>query len=141
MANRGNEVISGTNGVIWVNGQQWADVTAFEAKLTAKFEDVEFCDDYATYKVYQGRTGEGTVTLNKTQSRGAKIMADAFKTGVMPDIKIITKIENKQNGKAERAVVKDVVFSEFHLAKFENRANLTEELPFSFSDYDFIEMI
>jgi hypothetical protein len=141
MANRGNEVISGTDGTIWVNGQEWAEVTAFEAKVTGQFEDVTFCNDYATYKRFVGRNGEGTITLNKVQSRGAKLLADAFLTGVMPDVKMITKIVNKQTGKAERAVVKDIVLSEFHLSRFENRSIMKEELPFTFSDYEYIEMI
>jgi len=139
--NRGNEVISGSDGVVWVNGEEWAEVKAFEAKVAGEFEDVNFCNDYATYKRFMGRTGEGTLTLIKTQSRGAKVMAEAFRTGVMPDIKIITKLSNKQTGKAERAVIKDVVFSEFNLSKFENRSIMEEELPFTFSDYEYIEMI
>lgn len=139
--NRGNEVISGTDGVIWVNGEEWTESTSFQAKVTAQFEDVQFANDYATYKKFVGRTGEGTLTLNKVKSRGASIMANAFKTGIMPDIKMISKIMNKQTGRAERAVVKDVIFSEFDLGKFENRSITQEELPFTFSDYDFIETL
>ncbi|MCG7410576.1 phage tail tube protein [Paenibacillus sp. ACRRX] len=141
MANRGNEVLSGTDGTVWVNGEEWAEVKALEAKVTGEFEDINFCGDYNTYKRFMGRTGEGTITLLKTSSRGAKIMAQAFKTGVMPEIKIVTKLTNKQTGKSERAVIKDIVFSEFNLAKFENRSIVEEELPFTFSDYDYIEMI
>ena len=141
MANRGNEVLSGTDGAAWVNGEEWAELSALEAKITAEFEDVNFCGDYGTYKRYMGFTGEGTMTLKKTKSRGLKLLADAFKTGIMPDIKIVTKLTNKQTGKAERAVIKDVVFSETMLAKFENRSLVDEELPFTFSDYDVLETI
>lgn len=139
--NRGNEVISGTDGVLWVNGEEWTESTSFQAKVTAQFEDVQFANDYATYKKFVGRTGEGTLTLNKVKSRGANLMAAAFKTGIMPDIKMISKIMNKQTGRAERAVVKDVIFSEFDLGKFENRSITQEELPFSFSDYEYIETL
>lgn len=139
--NRGNEVLTGTDGVVWVNGEEWGEVKGIEAKVTGEFEDVTFCGDYGTYKKYMGYTGEGTLTLVKTKSRGLKIMGDAFKTGVMPDIKIISKLTNKQSGKSERAALKNVVFSEFALAKFENRSIVEEELPFSFSDYDSLETI
>lgn len=141
MANRGNEVLSGTDGTIWVNGEEWAELSGIELKVSGEFEDITFCNDYGTYKRYMGFTGEGTITIKKTQSRGMKIMATAFKTGVMPDIKIITKLTNKQTGKAERTVVKDVVFSEFNLAKFENRSIIEEELPLTFSDYEVLETI
>lgn len=139
--NRGNEVLSGTDGTIWVNGEEWAEVTALEAKVTGEFEDVTFCNDYGTYKKFMGRTGEGTITTQKIKTRGAAIMAEAFKTGVMPEIKIVTKLSNKLTNKAERAVIKDVVFSEFNLAQFENRSIVNEELPFTFSDYELIETI
>nr|WP_240967966.1 phage tail tube protein [Paenibacillus aquistagni] len=133
--------MSGTDGTAWINGEEWAELKAIEAKVTGEFEDVTFCGDYGTYKRFMGRTCEGTLTLNKVMSRGMKLMAEAFKTGVMPDIKIITKLVNKQTGKAERVALKDVVFSEFAIAKFENRSLLEEELPFTFSDYDILEAI
>lgn len=141
MSNRGNEVLTGTDGTIWVNGEEWAEVSSIEAKVTGEFEDVTFCGDYGTYKKFMGRTCEGTITLKKVKSRGLTIMGKAFKTGVMPDIKIISKLTNKQTGKSERTAIKDVVFTEFSLAQFENRSIVEEELPFSFSDYDILETI
>ncbi|WP_256761407.1 phage tail tube protein [Cohnella sp. WQ 127256] len=139
--NKGNQVISGTNGMIWVNGEEWAELKSFEAKISVQYEEVTFAGDYALYQKYMGWSGEGTITLNKTRSRGAKILAEAIKTGVLPEIKIIGKLADPQSLGAERVSIEDVVFSEFNLLKFENRAVAEEELPFTFSNYELIEQI
>lgn len=137
----GNRVISGSNGKVWVNGELWRECKSFEAKVAGEFEDVTFCGDYAKHSKYMGWTGEGTIVLTKVYSRGAKIMAEAFKTGVMPEIKIVGALADPQAFGAERVSISEVIFKEFDLLKFENRTNAEEELPFVFADYDLLESI
>lgn len=136
--NKANGVISGNDCTVWINNEVWDDIKSFEYKITGEFEDINFLNDPRTYKKYNGFNGEGTLTLNKKQSRGAKILADAFKTGIMPDIKIVSKIFNQSTGTSERAVFSEIIFSEFG-GKFEAKGISEEELPFSFSDFEFIE--
>ncbi|MNP58377.1 hypothetical protein D3C76_1532880 [compost metagenome] len=87
-----------------------------------------------------GFAGEGTLTFNKMYSRGAALLAEAFKTGVMPDVKIVTKTLNSSTGKAERAVLSGVVFSEFG-ASTEAKSVGEEEIPFTFSEFEFLELM
>ncbi|MBO7747353.1 hypothetical protein I8J29_24515 [Paenibacillus sp. MWE-103] len=138
--NKGNNVVSGNDLTVWINNEIWDDTKLAEYKLTGEFEDVTFLGDPRTYKKYLGFGGEGTLTLNKMHSRGASILAEAFKTGVFPDIKIVVKIANKSTGKAERAILTGVVFSEFG-SSTEAKAVATEELPFTFSDYEMLELL
>ncbi|MFD1957323.1 phage tail tube protein [Paenibacillus thailandensis] len=140
MSNLGNEVVSGDNGQVWINGEEWAGVSSFEVKTTLNFSEVRQCNDPNAYQVYNGRTCEGTLTVHKTSSRGAKIMAEAARTGIMPNIKIVSKIQNKQTGKAERAIVHNVVFTEF-THRFEQGTSLTEELPFKCSHITYEELM
>lgn len=137
----GNRAISGTNGNIWVNGELWGECKAFEAKVTGEFEDVTFAGEYNKHAKYMGWTGEGTITLTKVYSRGMSIMADAFKKGVMPAIKIVGKLADPDAYGAERVALEEVVFKEFNILKFENRTIVEEELSFSFADYDVLEQI
>lgn len=137
----GNRVISGTNGNIWVNGELWAECKSFEAKVTGQFESVSFAGEYNEHQKYMGWTGEGSITLTKVYSRGMSIMAKAFKSGKMPDIKIVGKLADPDAYGAERIALEEVVFKEFNLLKFENRSVCEEELPFSFADYDVLEQI
>lgn len=138
--NKGNQVLSGTDGTVYINGNIITEAASTEIKLEGKFEDVSFAGDYATYNKYMGFAGSGSIKLNKTCSRAAGFVADAYKTGVMPDIKIVTALKNKQTGEAERWSIEDVVITEL-AQKFETKKVVEEDLPFKFSNYDIIEKI
>jgi hypothetical protein len=136
-----NRILTGSTGNVWMNGKLVATIKSIELKVTGNFEEVNFCGDFATYNRYTGWTGEGTMTWAKCDSTAVNLLADAYKTGVMPDVKIITKLTDKATGQSERAAVSDIVFTEFILAKFEAKAPIDEELPLKFSNYDVLEKI
>lgn len=136
-----NKLLTGTNGNMWLNGKLLATLKSIELKVTGNFEDVNFCGDPATYSKFTGWAGEGTVTFGKVDSTAVNLLAEAFKSGQMPEIKIISKLTDKSTGKSERVAVTDVVFTEFFLAKFENKALIDEELPLKFSGYEVLETI
>lgn len=140
-ANVANKILKGNSGNAWVNGQLLSNLSKIEAKITGDFEDVNFCGDNSTYSVYNGWNGEGTVTLKKIDSYVWKIIADAYKSGIMPDITIISKLEDKATGKAERVALKGVVFTELTLVGFEAKAMIEEEFAFKFSDYEVLETL
>jgi len=138
--NKGNQVLSGTDGKVYINGNLLTESASTEIKIEGKFEDVNFAGDYATYSKYMGFAGSGTIKLNKTCSRAADLIGDAYKTGVMPDIKIITALTNKQTGQTERWSIEDVVITELS-NKFETKKIVEEDLPLKFSNYDILEKI
>lgn len=133
--------LTGTNGSVYINNELIGDLKSIELKVTGNFEDVNVCGDPSTHSIYTGYTGEGSIVFYKTSSRGITLLAEAYKTGIMPEVKIITKLEDKNTGKSERASVEEVVFTEFALAKFESKALVEEELPIKFAKYDVLETI
>ena len=136
-----NRILSGSNGNVWLNGKLLAEVKSIEAKITGEFEDVSFVGDYATYPVYMGWTGEGTLVLQKIDSTVLSLVGESFKTGIMPEVKIVTKLTDKNTGKSERASIDGVVITEVMLAKMENKALCEEESPYKFSNYQILEKI
>lgn len=136
-----NRILSGTNGNVWVDGALLGQLQKIEAKVTGNFEEVNFVGDFATYPAYTGWSGEGTLVLHKIDSTVLKLVADGFKTGNIPTIKITTKLTDRNTGKSERVAIGGVVFTEFMLANMEAKGLIQEELPFKFSDYDVIERI
>lgn len=136
-----NRVLTGSSGNVWVNGKLLSQLKSIELKVTGNFEDLNFCGDNSTYSRYTGFSGEGTMTLQKIDSTVLELIGDAYISGVMPDIKIITKLTDKATGKSERVAVSDVTITEFMLAKFEAKALIEEELPLKFSNYDVLETI
>ena len=137
----GNKYLSGNNGTVWLNGEVLAQVKSIEAKVTGDFEEINVIGKNSADYHYQGFSAEGTLTLQKINSAGIAIMAEAFKNGDIQTCKIVTKLTDKSTGKSERIAINDAIFTEFDLAKFEGKATAEEELPFKFSDYDVIETI
>ncbi|MGE4272060.1 MAG: phage tail tube protein [Desulfitobacterium sp.] len=136
-----NRVLTGSSGNVWVNGKLLAQLKSIELKVTGSFEELSFCGDHATYNRYTGWTGEGTITIQKVDSTVLSLMADAFTSGIMPEIKIVTSLTDKATRKSERAAVSDVVITEFMLAKFESKTPAEEEIPLKFSKYQVLEKI
>lgn len=136
-----NRFLTGSDGHVWLNGELLTTTKKIEAKLTGSFEEHSFCGNYATYNQYTGYNGEGSLTRGKINSSALKIIADSFKTGIFPEITIITKLTDKATGKSERTALKGVLFTETVLAGFEAKALIEEEIPFKFTDFELLETI
>ena len=74
-----NRVLHSNQGNMWFNGKRLSTLQSVEAKVTGDFEDVNNCGDPATYRIYNGYSGEGSFTVLKIDSDVLKLMADAFK--------------------------------------------------------------
>jgi len=136
-----NKLLTGNTGAVWFQGKIVSTIKSIELKITGNFEEVSVCGENGTFNRYTGWSGEGTMTWNKIDSTVISLLADAYKSGIMPDIKIITKLTDKSTGKSERAAVSDVVITEFLLSKFEAKALVEEEIPLKFSNYEVLETI
>lgn len=136
-----NGFLSGTNGVVWFNGEKLANIAKYEAKVTGSFDDVDTVGSYATRQQYHGYKIEGTLSVHKVNSTLAAKLAKAFKSGVMPDVTLTSKQYDPATGAAERVAITGVIFSEFALAMLESKTVTDEEFPFSAEDYDFLEEI
>lgn len=136
-----NRLLKGSSGDTWVDGELLSAVKSIEAKIKGEFSDHNFCGDSATYSSYDGWSGEGTLTQGKIDSKLWKKVANAYKSGVMPDIKIITCLKDKSTGKSERVAIKGIVFTELTLAGYKAKEAIEEEFPFKFNDYEVLEYI
>jgi hypothetical protein len=136
-----NQVMNGTFGSVWVEGELWLDTEAFECKVTVNYEDVNMSGDLGTHKKMTGWSGEGNLTVKKVYSRGANLLANSIKQGKQPFFSLVGKLADPDALGAERIAVKEVTFNEFMLMKFEQKTLGTEELPFNFADYDLINLV
>ena len=138
---KANEVINGTYGTVWVNGELWAEVDAFEAKVTVNYEDVNFANHPGTHKKALGWNGEGSMRIKKVYSRVQRAMAENVKKGIYPRLDIVGKLADPDARGAERVALHDVTVNEFNLLKFEQKTAGSEEIPFAFSDYEMVDTI
>ncbi len=136
-----NRTIRGNHGRVWVNNEEWGNVKSFEAKVSAEYEDVTIPGEYGTHKRYVGFNGEGTLTMVKIDSRVSKIVADGFRTGKIPDIKLVARLDDPSAYGAERIEILEVTFNELMLMQFENKKIIEEEVPFNFASYNYLDQI
>lgn len=138
---KSNKIMNGTYGAVWVNNEKWMDVDEFEAKVSISYEEVDMAESPSTHRKMTGWEGEGSITVKKVYSRGKKLMAEAAKNGIQPDISLVGKLDDPDAHGAERVSIDEVTFNEFTLLAFEQKEPGTEELPFNFADYDLIDLV
>lgn len=136
-----NEILKGSSGDVWINGRLLTTVQSIEIKFAPNFEDINVCGEERTYKIYNGWSGEGSLTIFKTSSEITKMIIDGYMSGVMPDVKIIASLKNKATKKAERCAITGVTFTEATAMKFEKQTNIEEEFPFNFTEFEYLETI
>ena len=124
------KVLHGSCSEVYINGVRDVLTTKIEVKVTGDFEDGAFCGDYGTFPIYNGYSIEGTLTDKKTDSTLEVAIADGYRTGVMPDIVLITALTNPATRQVERWSVSGVVFTEVALANIEAKKAVERELPF-----------
>lgn len=136
-----NQIIRGTYGRVWIDGELFANVKSFEAKLTLNYEEVDLSNDLGKHQRYMGFTGEGTMTLHKVNSKIFAKLAKAIKSGEMPEISIVGKLEDPTALGAERVSFTEVTIDEVMALKYENATIGEEEVPFKFADYEPLDLI
>lgn len=134
-------VLRGSGGHTWVNGKELGNVTKLETKMAGDYEDVNVCGDQTTYAVYNGWSGTGTLEMLHVDSELCKQIVEGFLSGDMPEIVIISMLENKKTGKRERCRYSGITFDEVSPTSFEKKAIANEALPFKFTDFQFLETI
>ena len=138
---RGNKVLSGTAGKLWVDDDLLSNSKSFEAKVTGNFEDIKIAGEYGTDAKYMGYSIAGTINLHKIDSKIAKKVADGFISGNLPEITLISGIDDPAADGIEKVQLDGVYFTEFTLNKWEVGAISDEEVPFRARTYKYLETI
>lgn len=133
--------INGSYGEFVLDGVKVAETTGLKLEVQMDFKDVPMCGTLARQQKPSGWTGNGSVTMTKINSRMAILLAEALKKGTIPEFTGISKLADPDALGAERVVVKGVQFSSLILADWA-AGNIGEmTYPFTFNDYDFLDMI
>ncbi len=138
---KANEVINGTFGKVYINGNKLANIKSFEAKLTIQYEEIDIAEDPGKHQKYMGYSGEGTMVLHKVDSTILKMMKDDLKAGKVPDIMIVASVSDPNSKGTERVQFDEVTIDELTLLKFELKTIGEEEVPFKFADFTPLDLI
>ena len=136
-----NDVINGTFGTVWINGNKAANIKKFDAKLTLNYEQVDVAEDPGEHQKFTGYAGSGTMVFHKVDSSITALVYKEVKKGRVPEIMIVGKLEDPASQGAERIQFNEVTLDELTLLNFEQKTLMEEEVPFKFADFLPLDLI
>lgn len=134
-------VISGSWGQVWLDGELVGECYGLQAKISFNKEDISICGRMATDKKVTSIDCTGSLKLHKVSSRMALAIGDYVRNGQDVRFTIVSKLRDPDAYGAERVAVKNVSFDDLTLADFEAKNVGKVECPFTFTDYEFLDVI
>lgn len=136
-----DQVINGTWGEMWLDGNKMAETSALQAKVTLKKTAINMCGTLVDGQKVTGMELKGTVKIHKVTSAMIKANSDAIRSGKTPEHTIVSNLADPQSLGSERIVLKGVMFDELTLVDWEAKKNGEESIPFTFQDWDLLDVI
>ena len=134
-------IINGTFGTLYIDMEEVAEVTGFQAKININFSDVNRVGKLSTGKKMTSWNGTGSVTMNKVNTRMGKKIGDMLKKNKQISGTIVSSLKDPDAYGYETVVVRDVLFTDLTLADWKAATLGSIETPFVFSDYDYKDKI
>lgn len=135
-----SQVMSGTQGEVWIDGQYMAEVTGFKAEIKLLKEEVNQVKRmFKQYKVV-GCEGTGNVKLNHVSSFFIQLMADNIKNARQTVCTIVVKLDNPDAVGAERISITDATFDKLTLMDWEAKKLTSDDYDFTFTDFDILDV-
>lgn len=135
------QVINGTFGEAWVNSDYLAEVTGVEAKIKLEQQEVNQVGTLAKGYKTTGIDCTGTIKLNKVNSYFIKMMSNNLKKGKTTECTIITNLADPDALGSERIKLIGCQLNEIALAAWEAKKLGEESIPFTFSDWELLDVI
>lgn len=136
------EAISGTWGELWLDGEKFAEVNAFSAKVNLMKEKIPVNGKRnGTGTKITGYEGVGSFTYTKVDSRLLKKQVTALKAGKPLSCTLVGKLDDPAAKGHERVAIYGVMFDDITLAGWSNNQTVSVEKPFTFEDFDLLDAI
>ena len=132
-------IVDGSTGEAWVDGEKWAEIKKCNAKVEIKKDEVPIPGTNRTGHKSGSWTGKGSMTVHHVSSRVLKKLAVGVRNGENPVMTIYSKVSNAKG--AERVILRYVTFDDLTLIDWTTGEMTERELPFTFEDYDITDTI
>lgn len=134
-------VISGTWGECWLDSDKVSECHGLQAKVEFKKEEIKLCGKMGEDTKTVSFKCKGSMKLHKVSSRMSKKIGDDIRNGKDVKFTVISKLADPDAYGAERVVLKGVSFDDLTLIDWEAGKPGGVEVPFTFSDYEYMDMI
>ena len=133
-------VINGTFGEVWVDGEKIAECTACQLKVSKNKETINLCGQFMSDTKATSGSGTGSLTLYKVDSGFAQRQA-GLQDGEDVRVTVISKLRDPDSYGSERVALYNVSFDDLTLADWQAARVGTVTAAFTFSRYEFLDMI
>ena len=134
-----SQVMSGTQGEIWIDGKYMAEVTAFKAEIKLIKEEVNQVKKmFKQYKV-TGCEGTGNVKMNNVSSYFMNLLAENIKKARQTAVTIVVKLDDPDAVGAERISITDATFDKLTLMDWEAKKLTSDDYDFTFTEFDILD--
>jgi hypothetical protein len=141
MGYKPEQVMNGTWGELWIDSDYISEVTGLEAKVTPKTETISQSRQLVDGTKITGLECKGTVKANKISSRFIKLQSENLKKGIQTEVTIISKLDDPSALGCERVKLIGCVFTEMTLADWELKKNGEQSIPFTFRDWEPLDVV
>lgn len=133
------QVMSGTEGEVWIDGDYMAQATAFKAVANLIKQEVNQVKKRGKQYKTTGWEGKGSIKMNHVSSYMIDKMAQNIKDGHQTVCTIVAKMSDPDAIGAERVVIRDATFDSLTLMDWEAKKLTDESYDFTFIDFDLLE--
>jgi hypothetical protein len=136
---KAQQVMNGTEGEVWIDGDYMAQATEFKATVTIEKTAVNIVK--TRFKQYKqtGYDGKGSLKMNKVSSYMLEKLSDNMKAGKQTSCTLVSKLSDPDAIGTERLVIKDAVFDSLTLADWTAKKLGEESYAFTFTDWEILD--
>ncbi len=138
---KAEQVINGTWGEVWIDGQYLAQATALKATVTLKKTSIAMVQRLNEGQKMTGIELKGEIKLHKINSAIMKKMSDCFKRGKMMTCTIVSNVKDPDALGAERVALYGCLFDNLVLVDWEVGKMSEESYNFTFEDWEPMQII
>ena len=136
---KAQQVMSGTEGEVWIDSQYMAQVTSFKAQVKLIKTEVNQVKVRAKQYKVTGWEGSGSVKMNHVSSYFVKKMSENIKNGHQTVCEIVAKVADPDAVGAERVAIHDATFDTLVLMNWEAKKLMEDDVEFTFTDYEILD--
>lgn len=133
------QVMNGSQGELWIDGDYMSQVTEFKAEVTIDKTEIKMVKKLQKQYKMISLTCKGSLKMNHISSYMLDKMSENIKAGKQTICTIVSNLDDPDSIGAERIVIKDAVFDSLILADWAAGKMGEESYNFTFSDWDILD--
>ena len=133
------QVMNGSQGELWIDGDYMSQITAFKAEVTIEKTEVKMVKKLQKQYKMVGLECKGSLKMNHISSYMISKINDNIKAGHQTICTIISNLDDPDAIGSERIVIKDAVFDKLTLADWEAGKMGEDSYDFTFSDWEILD--